>query len=85
MKPPTNAQIDELLMSVITPNWQKVAMVIAKALHMLEDKGMEIGAQAVAARIVSLSSDGRIESQGNLSNWRHSEVRFPAAQLKRSP
>jgi hypothetical protein len=33
---------------------------------------------ALAARIGVLCMEGRLESQGNLSRWRHSEVRLPA-------
>jgi hypothetical protein len=77
MTTPTNAHVDELILSLITPNWQKVAMVIAKALRLSEDRRIEISDHALAARIDALCTEGRIESQGNLSNWRHSEVRLP--------
>jgi Protein of unknown function len=77
MATPANDLIDELIISLITPNWQKVAMVIAKALRLSEDRGLEIGDHALAARIDALCTEGRVESQGNLSNWRHSEVRLP--------
>jgi hypothetical protein len=77
MTTPTNDLIDELIMSLITPNWQKVAMVIAKALRLSEDKKMDISDHVLAARISALCAQDRLESQGDLSNWRHSEVRLP--------
>jgi hypothetical protein len=33
---------------------------------------------AIAARITALVSSGKLEAQGDLANWRHSEVRLPA-------
>jgi hypothetical protein len=52
-------------------------MVIAKAMRRTEKEHVEIGDHVLAARIEALCNEGRLESQGNLSNWRHSEVRLP--------
>jgi hypothetical protein len=35
--------------------------------------------EIIGARIQDLAAQGQIESQGNLSMWRHSEVRLPAS------
>ncbi len=48
-------------------------MVIGRVLNTLpEEEGAE---ERVAARIEWLVSQGRLEAQGNLELWRHSEVR----------
>ena len=74
----SDATLDELILSVVKPNWQKVAMVLGKALHLSESRRFETSYEALAARISVLCTDGRLESQGNLSKWRYSEVRLPA-------
>ena len=67
MKPFCNAAGD---------GWTKVPMVIVKAAqaidgHLPDEERAEVIAQRIAALVV----DGRLTAQGNLSNWRHSEVR----------
>jgi Protein of unknown function len=76
MTTPPNSEIDELILSIVTSNWQKVAMVIVKALRSSESGSKKISDSTVAARIDVLCREGRLESQGNLSNWRGSEVRL---------
>jgi len=73
----SHARLDELILSVVTPRWQKVAMVIAKALRISGNKGFKTSDSALAARISALCMEGRLESEGNLSKWRRSEVRLP--------
>jgi Protein of unknown function len=68
---------DRLILSLVTPDWQKVAMIIAKALRASKDESVQIRHGLFAARIVELCRQGCLESQGNLSNWRGSEVRLP--------
>ena len=68
--------IDEAILNAAGDRWTKVAMVIAKAAqaidgHLPDDERAEVFAQ----RIETLVVDGRLTAQGNLSNWRHSEVR----------
>ena len=74
----SDAPLDDLILSVVKPNWQKVAMVLVKALRLSESRGFETNYDALAARISALCKAGRLESQGNLSRWRYSEVRLPA-------
>lgn len=66
--------IDALLLSQATSSWQKVAMVIGKALQvdrsLVENK--------LGERIAALVESGRLESDGDIRNWRHSEIRLPA-------
>jgi cAMP phosphodiesterase len=74
----SNAHIDQLILAVAKPKWLKVAMVIVKVQKIAEKTDFKISDGALAARISALCTDGRLESQGNLSKWRYSEVRIPA-------
>jgi Protein of unknown function len=74
----SSAYLDELILTVAKPSWQKVAMVIVKAQKMAEKANFKTSDGALASRISALCTDGRLELQGNLSRWRYSEVRLPA-------
>jgi len=69
---------DPLLLSHVTPEWRKAARVIADVL--IDSWGtslIQIGDLELAARLRALASAGTIESQGDLFQIRHSEVRLP--------
>lgn len=74
----SDAPLDDLILAVVKPNWQKVAMVLGKARRLSESRGLESSYDALAARIAALCMEGRLESQGNVSKWRRGEVRLPA-------
>jgi len=74
----TPNQLDEIILSLVRPQWRKVAMIVAKALNECEIREIPANADEIAGRVETLVSENRLESQGNLSNWRHSEVRLPA-------
>ncbi len=67
-----NNRLDSLILSSTSDRWQKVARIIA-----VVSKRHNIGANFddIAARIVSLIDSGKLEVKGNISQWRHSEVR----------
>ena len=72
----TKSEIDDAVLSSIGPRWQKVAMVIIRAEekfygHLPEGEDAKI----IAARLEFLIETGRLESQGDISRWRFSEVR----------
>ena len=72
-------QVDDAILSVAHKSWRKVAMIIAKA-SLVEGVGLpndDEGHQVIASRIKALVQDGHLLAQGNLDNWRHSEVRLP--------
>jgi hypothetical protein len=74
----TSNELDELILSVALPYWQKLAMIIAKVTRderfSMDDSDEEF--DFVANRIAHLVADGRLESQGDISLWRFSEVRL---------
>jgi len=74
----SNLHLDQLILSVAKPKWQKVAMLIIKVQQIAEKTDFKTSDGALAFRASSLCADGRLESQGNLSKWRYSEVRLPA-------
>jgi hypothetical protein len=75
-------EIDRLILSIAHEEyWRKVAMIIGRVLSGRPEYGDEAIAQRVADRIVALVNAGRLEAQGNLNKWRHSEVRLSVRGL----
>lgn len=75
----THSDIDAAILAVATPGWLKVARVIIDAEKRLGthlQHGDE-SAKRVAKRIGVLAGDGRLIAQGDITNWRYSEVRLP--------
>ncbi len=71
-------QIDTAILAAARPAWRKVAMVLIKACDAVGDSlpAGEQGLNIVAKRIEALVSKGYLVAQGNIQNWRHSEVRL---------
>jgi hypothetical protein len=67
------------LLSAVNGRWKKVAMVISRVADAIGNDLPEgdDGYQLVARRIEALVSEGRLIAQGNIKNWRFSEVRRP--------
>jgi Protein of unknown function len=72
----SEADLDAAIFSALTPRWQKTAMVVGKALKLCKAQIIEATAEILAARVGALARLGRLESEGNLTMWRHSEVRL---------
>lgn len=72
-------QIDEAILSITQSSWRKVAMVILKVVDKLGSDLPEGDDRynLVAKRIEILVRRGRLLAQGDLTKWRHSEVRKP--------
>jgi Protein of unknown function len=79
----SESEIDQLLLSFCKTDWQKVAKVIGNTLRRLELCGFQFNdgalADAIDARMDALVGSGRLQAQGNIKNWRYSEVRLPLA------
>ena len=71
----TDDELDALLLAQAKPNWQKVAMVIAKAMSTYETWD----ADRVGQRIVSLVDERNSMLEGMSAIGDGSEVRLPAA------
>ena len=70
---PSDSDVDALLLAEANAKWQKVAMVVARAMkaHDVWDS------ERVTARIAALTKAGKLETAGNIRNWRFSEARLP--------
>jgi len=72
----SEADLDQLIFSVMTSRLQKTAMIIARAMKRCEELDLAINEEILGARIGALAESGRIDSAGDLRKWRHSEVRL---------
>jgi hypothetical protein len=73
---------DEMLMSLVTEHWQKVARVIGSALVSEMYEGtIQSGDMFLSARLNTMAGDGRLEIRGGPAlDIRSSEVRLPRAR-----
>jgi hypothetical protein len=70
------SDLDALIFSEMKPRWLKTARIIVMTSKQCEARAMPLDDKVIGARIVALVEAGRIDSQGDLSMWRHSEVRL---------
>jgi hypothetical protein len=73
----TEADIDGVIFSVLKPQWRKTAAIVGWAHEKCEELGWPNGDEVLVARLEVLAEAGRIDHQGYLRYWRHSEVRLP--------
>ena len=73
----SHQNVDGLILSFAKVQWRKVAMIIGQVLGECGRLGISIDEHGVAQRICALVEGGQLEAQGNLSRWRHSEVKLP--------
>ncbi len=71
----SEADLDAIIFSMLTLRLQKTAMVVGNAVAFCRERGLPIDAEIIGARIRALAEAGRIETAGDVSYWRHSEVR----------
>jgi hypothetical protein len=66
-----------VILTCAIKRWQKVPRMIAQV---ADRAGAGISFDAIAARIRILVENGKLESKGDPSRWRHSEIRLPRSQ-----
>jgi hypothetical protein len=71
--------VDRLVMRLAGPAWLKVARIIAEVLHACGRSAVDVNEAAVADSVRFLVEQGELDAQGDLAQWRHSEVRLAAA------
>lgn len=78
---PGDSQIDDAILAATEPRWTKVAMVIVRAADCFATDlpDGDSGCQIIADRISTLVRDGRLDAQGDITQWRNSEVRRAAS------
>jgi hypothetical protein len=69
-------ELDALILSLLEPNWRKTAVIVGKAFELSKANGWPLDFKTFGARIQYLADRGQLDSQGDLSKWRHSEVRL---------
>jgi Protein of unknown function len=78
LRPASAHDIDVALLSFCKEHWQKVAKIIGNSLLTFDARSVRVRAHAIDLRMATLVRNGRLEAKGNISEWRYSEVRFPA-------
>lgn len=74
-------EFDHLLLSFADEHWRKTARVIGEAMaRSWDDNGIQTEDLLLGGRIWALVEAGRLEARGDLSHWRHSEVRLRGDQ-----
>lgn len=79
----SEAQVDQIIFSVVAPYWHKMARIIWDAVKQGQELALGVTDEMFAARIQVLVDAGRLESQGDVRKWRHSEVRLKAEPASR--
>ena len=72
----SEADLDALIFAETDKRWLKVARIVGNVFQTLEARCIRLPMDIIAARIAKLVETGRLEKQGNLTMWRHSEVRL---------
>jgi hypothetical protein len=72
----SEADLDALIFAETDRHWLKVARIVGNVFQTLEARCIRLPMDIIAARIAKLVETGRLEKQGNLTMWRHSEVRL---------
>ena len=72
------ADLDVLIFHELAQNWLKVARVVGRAEEACDARSLPVSMDVIAARVRALVEAGTIEGVGNLTMWRHSEVRLIA-------
>ena len=73
----SEADLDALIFAETDKCWLKVARIVGNVFQAIETRRIRLPMDIIAARIAKLVEVGRLESQGNLTMWRHSEVCLP--------
>jgi hypothetical protein len=74
----SDEEIDDLILRLAVPRWQKTAMIAAKALNEFRARQLDASEHAIAQRIRAMVEAGRLTAQGNIACWRRSELRMPS-------
>jgi hypothetical protein len=72
-----NAEVDAAILTCVGARWTKVARLLLEVSAKLGAPDDEPRFDEIAGRIQALSASGDLESQGDLTRWRFSEVRLP--------
>ncbi|MGH1456584.1 MAG: DUF3658 domain-containing protein [Alphaproteobacteria bacterium] len=71
-----NDQIDQMILSAATNDWQKTALIISKVFDDPAFDKETLTGQNVAERIYALAENGTLSTTGNIRRWRDSNVKL---------
>ena len=74
------AAVDQLILSLCTVRWQKVAMVIGSSLDEYDKRFASLPYVYMQVRMLELIERGVLEAQGDVMSMRTSQVRLPLAK-----
>jgi Protein of unknown function len=72
----SETDLDGIILSVMTPHWQKMAMALGALVGQCRKRGWPISKEALTARIQALVESDRLGGEGDVRMWRFSEVRL---------
>jgi len=75
LTPKDISAIDDALLDATSPNWSKVAMVLAKQMKVRPGVPDHVPLEFYWSRLCDMVARGELEAQGNLRRARFSEVR----------
>jgi hypothetical protein len=73
---PSDAQLDALILASASLSWLKVESLVVRVGELCEEQNLRFDPDVVASRIAMLVHGDDLEGAGDLSRWRHSEVRL---------
>ena len=74
--PVTEADLDGVIFSCLQPQWRKMTVIVGRAGQRCDELSLPVEAGVLGARIRALAEADRLDYQGDLRYWRHSEVRL---------
>jgi len=74
----SDEEIDAAILSFAEDRWLKVARIAWETFNALGVEGND-HERAFTLRVQALVHAGKLESQGDLSRWRYSEIRRPSS------
>lgn len=72
-----NSEIEKIILSFLKNDWLKTAMILAETPRECDARNIETTYEEIAAKLGKLCNLKQLESRGDLTNWRRSEVRLP--------
>jgi Protein of unknown function len=72
----SEADLDRIIFSKMGKRLQKTAMIVGRAFMACKRLELPVTSEILGARIEALAASDRIDSEGDLRYWRHSEIRL---------
>lgn len=70
------AAVDKLVLSKCTPQWRKVAMIVAKCMNEFDEQFPHLPYIYMQLRVLEMEERGVLETAGDVMSMRTSEIRL---------